>query len=51
LEIDTRDKKQFILNTDKIILTIKGAIIYYKDGSEKFVEVDKLKNYIEIKGL
>jgi hypothetical protein len=50
LEIDTKDKKQFILNTDKIILTIKGAIIYYKDGSEKFVEVDKLKNYIEIKG-
>ncbi|MFZ8846199.1 MAG: hypothetical protein ACO2O6_03255 [Candidatus Hydrothermia bacterium] len=51
LEIDTEDKKQFILNTNKIIFTIKGAIIYYKDGSEKFVEVDKLKNYIEIKGL
>jgi Gpi18-like mannosyltransferase len=51
LEIDTKDKKQFILNTNKIILAIKGAIIYYKDGSEKFVEVDKLKNYIEIKGL
>jgi Gpi18-like mannosyltransferase len=51
LEIDTKDKKQFILNTNKIILAIKGAIIYYKDGSEEFVEVDKLKNYIEIKGL
>jgi Gpi18-like mannosyltransferase len=51
LEIDTKDKKQFILNTSKISFTIKGAIIYYKDGSEKFVEVDKLKNYIEIKGL